>query len=294
MKNLLRISNGVNTKGFTLVEALTIVGILIVLIAISIPAFRFFQRESDLNNSVEETLNTLRLAQNKTITSEGAAQYGVHFEAGKYVLFKGATYNSSASDNEIRNLPKSVEIYKVELAGGGSEVVFARVTGTTNQFGRVYFQLKTDISKTKTIYIENSGQVGLTSPTVPSEANRIKDSRHTHFDYSRPISTPSESLTLNFEGGVTKTIIISENLRGGQIYWDGQIDVGGQIQKLKIHTRRLNNPDTQFCIHRDRRYNNKSLDITLSGDPTGSLINYSTDGLTTTKTSIYATNPQWQ
>ena len=281
-------------KSFTLVEVLTIVGILIVLTAISIPAFRFFQRESDLNNSVEETLNILRLAQNKTIASEGASQYGVHFETEKFVLFKGVNYDPSATDNEIHNLPKSVEIYKVELVGGGSEVVFDRVTGTTNQFGKVYFQLKTDISKNKTIYIENSGQVGLTSPTVPSETGRIKDWRHTHFDYGRPISTPSESLTLNFEGGVTKTIIISENFRDGQIYWDGQVDVGGQIQKLKIHTHRLNNPDTQFSIHRDRRYNNKSLDITLSGDSTGSLINYSTDGLTVTKTSIYAADPQRQ
>jgi len=281
-------------NGFTLIEALTIVGILIVLVAISIPAFRFFQRESDLNNSVEETLNILRLAQNKTIASEGASQYGVHFETEKFVLFKGVNYDPSATDNEIHNLPKSVEIYKVELVGGGSEVVFDRVTGTTNQFGKVYFQLKTDISKNKTIYIENSGQVGLTSPTVPSETGRIKDWRHTHFAYGRPISTPSESLTLNFEGGVTKTIIISENFRDGQIYWDGQVDVGGQIQKLKIHTHRLNNPDTQFSIHRDRRYNNKSLDITLSGDSTGSLINYSTDGLTVTKTSIYAADPQRQ
>ena len=284
-------------KSFTLVEILTIVGILIVLTALSVPAFRFFQKESDLNNSAEEIIDTLRLAQNKTISSEGASQYGVHFEAGEYVLFKGATYNPAAIENEIHNLPGSVEISEVELVGGGSEVVFDRVTGTTNQSGKVVLRLKTDISKTKTIYIENSGQVGLTNPAVPSDTNRVKDSRHVHFDYSRAIAASSEKLILTFTydtSTVTQEIVIADHLKDGQIYWEGEVEVAGSIQKLKIHTHRLNNPDTQFCVHRDRRYNNKALEIKISGDTSGNLIQYSADGLTTAGTSIYVSKPDWQ
>lgn len=281
-------------KSFTLVEVLTIVGILIVLTAISIPAFRFFQKESDLNNSIEEIINTLRLAQNKTLASEGAIQYGVHFETGEYVLFNGTTYNPSATDNEIHNLPKSVEIYEIELTGGGSEVIFDRVTGTTNQFGEVSLRLKTDTSKVKTIYIENSGQVGLSAPTTPSDTARLKDSRHVHFNYSRFIDTAGETLTLMFNGSIRKDILISGNLEDGQISWEGEVDVGGEVQKIKIHTHKLNSPDSQFCIHRNRRYNNKILEVTLSGDSSGYLIHYSADGLTTDKGSIYSSDPEWQ
>jgi len=281
-------------KSFTLVEVLTIVGILIVLTAISIPAFRFFQKESDLNNSVEEIINTLRLAQNKTLASERAIQYGVHFETGEYVLFNGTIYNPSATDNEIHNLPKSVEIYEIELTGGGSEVIFDRVTGTTNQFGEVSLRLKTDTSKVKTIYIENSGRVSETLPVVPSDASRIKDSRHIHFNYSRFIDTAVETLTLMFNGSIRKDILISGNLEDGQISWEGEVDVGGEVQKIKIHTHKLNSPDSQFCIHRNRRYNNKILEVTLSGDSSGYLIHYSADGLTTDKGSIYSSDPEWQ
>ena len=277
--------------GFTLVEVLVIVGILIVLIALSVPAFRFFQKESDLGNSAEEIINTLRLAQNKTLASEGGSQWGIYFEntttPHQYILFKGSSYAlRDISFDEIHKLPKSVEIYQINLAGG-KEVIFNRITGETSQAGNLGLRLISDTSKTKTIYIENSGQVGLSGPTAPSDTARVKDSRHIHFDYGRVISTSAEGLTLNFEGGVSKTIVISENLKDGQIYWEGEVDVSGQIQKIKVHTHRLNNPDTQFCIHRDRRYNNKSLIITISGDGSGSLISYTADGQESRGTSIF-------
>jgi len=294
----------IRENSFTLIEVLTTVGILIILTAISVPAFRTFQKETDLNNSTEEIINTLRLAQNKTIASEGASQWGVYFETStqphQYTLFQGGSFASRAtSSDEVHKLPKSIEIYEIDL-WEGNEVVFEKVTGyasSTSQFGKVSIRLKTDPSKTKEIFIENSGLIGLTTPSTPSDENRLKDSRHVHFDFSRPISTSTENLISTFTYDATtqtETIVIADNMKDGQIYWEGEINVSGSIQKLKIHTHRLNDPDSQFCIHRDRRYNNKALKIEISGDPSGYLIKYSADGLTTTKTSIYVSNLQWQ
>lgn len=285
-------------KGFTLVQLLVVMSIFIILTLIAVPSIRSFQRESDLNNSAEEIINTLRLAQNKTISSEGASQWGVYFSTTtdyhQYTLFKGSDYNSRAtSSDETHKLPKSVKIYGINLAGE-NEVVFARLTGTINQSGSISLELENDPSKTKTVYIENNGQVRLTSLSSPSDTNRIKDSRHVHFDYSWEIVTSTESLVLTFEDSVTETIVIADNLRDGQIYWEREVDVEGEIQKLKIHTHRLNNPDSQFSIHRDRRDNNKTLKIEIPSDSSGFLIDYSADGLITTKASFYATEPDWQ
>jgi len=293
-----------NCKSFTLVELLVIIGILVILTAVAVPAFRFFEKESDLNNSAEEIINNLRLAQNKTLASEKASQWGVYFSTStdphQYILFQGSNYQSRAtSSDEVHKLTKRIEIYEINLAG--QEVVFNRITGTTPQSGQVSLRLKTDSTKTRTIYIENSGQVGLTATSVPSDG-RLKDSRHVHFDYSRQITTSTEILKLIFTynaSETTKDIIIAENLKDGQIYWEREVNVGGEIQKLKIHTHRLNDPvlGTQFCIHRDGRYNNKTLKIDIDDTPDpdpGILIEYSADGLITTKTSIYATDPQWQ
>lgn len=287
-------------KSFTLFEVLIVVAILVVLTVIALPNFRFFGKESDLNNSTEEIINTLRLAQNKTLASEDASKYGVFFDDStdphQYTLFKTLPplfdyVSRDINSDEIHQISKSVEIYEINLAGGGQEVVFNRLTGETDQFGRVSLRLKSDFSKTRTVGIGSSGKIttGEESTLVPLPTNI--DSRHVHIDYSRFIDTLTENLTLTFPTDPTKneTIIITDNIKDGQIYWESKVDAG-----LKIHTHTLNTGNTQFCIHRDRRYNTKTLRIEISGDSSGYLIEYSADGLTTTKTSIHASDPQWQ
>lgn len=304
-------------KGFTIVELLVIVGILIILAAITIPNLRFFQKESDLNNTKEEIINTLRLAQNKTLASEEASQWGVYFTTStvphQYILFKGKDFDARAtSSDKIHKLPKTIKISEIDL-WGGEEVVFARVSGwasTTDQLGKITLELKIDPSKTKTIYIENSGQIGLTDPPAPSDENRIKDSRHVHLYYGgREIATSTEKLILTFEGPVTEEIIIRDNVKEGQIDWKGTVLVGGNNQILHIHTHRLNDYDTPspcpylpctiFSIQRDRRYNNKVLDIDIGGVPgdpaeTPDLIRYTANGSTTQGNSNYVSQPFWQ
>jgi len=287
-------------KGFTFTQVLIIIAILSILTTISVLSFRYIQKESDLNNNAEEIKNSLKLAQNKTLASEGASQYGVYFDNSssphKYTLFQGSSYSSRNSLlDEIGSLSQTVEIYELDFSGG-QEVVFDRLVGTTSQPGNVSLRLKSDTSKIRGIYIDGSGKVETESLPAASDTNRIKDSRHVHFDYGREIST-SETMTLTFyydSSEVVENILISENMEDGQIYWEGEVDVDGQIQILKIHTHRFNSPDTQFCIHRDKRYNNKALKISLSGDVSGSILEYSADGSSTTYTSINVSNLVWQ
>ena len=293
-------------RGFTLVELLIIVAIISILFSVSILAFRNFQRESDLTDSAEEIINILRLAQNKTLASKEASKWGVYFNLSavpyQYTLFKGIDYLSrDNSFDEIYKLPKGVEIFATDL-GGGQEVIFDRITGKTSQFGSVSLRLKVDISKTRIIYIENSGRIGLTGSLFPSDENRIKDSRHVHFNYSgRDIATTSEFFTLTFTDfpnpDKTENILIADNFKDNQIYWDGEVDVNGEIQELKIHTHWLNDPvlGTQFCVHRDMRHNNKALKIEISGDSTGDLIQFSADGRTIVQgDSFYVSEPIFQ
>lgn len=283
---------------FTLVELVIVAAIIAILAAVTTPAFRYFQQKSDLNNSAQDLISALRLAQNKTAASQGQSQWGVYFSTStspnQYTLFKGANYASRDTQfDEPRKLAAAVEIYQIDL-GGLSEVVFNKITGAAVSPGSLSVGLKIDFAQNKIIYIDALGQAGFTAPPAISDASRIKDSRHVHFDYNRTISTPSENLILTFDGTTQQTLAIASNLKDGQIYWEGEVNVGGDIQKIKITTHKLNNPDTQFSVHRDRRYNNKSLKIELSGDISGSLLEYSANGLITTKTSIYAASSIWQ
>lgn len=286
--------------GATIIELLVVIAILVILIFSSGQVFVFFQRQSSLNNTIEEIISILRVAQNKTLASEQADQYGIYFDISaspqEYTLFKGGDFASrDVSFDKIYKLPETIEIYDINLAGG-DEVIFNRLTGLTDQPGNISLRIKNDNTKNQTIYVQSSGLIGLNPPSVPSN-ERIEDSRHVHFDYNRSIDTLSESLNLTFSYDsffVSYEIVIADNLKDGQIYWQGEIDVNGEVQKLKIQTRRLNDPDTQFCVHRDRENNNKALKIELSGDPSGPIIEYSADGLITSYTSFYVSNLIWQ
>ena len=88
-------------KSFTLIELLPVLGILLILTAITVPALQSFNKNADLNNSAEEITNKLRLAQSKTLASEGADSWGIYFstttQPNQYTLFKGTSFASRAT-----------------------------------------------------------------------------------------------------------------------------------------------------------------------------------------------------
>lgn len=290
-------------KGFTLIEIIVTIAILIVVVGlISFRSANTFREESDLNKAALDIVSTLRLAQSRSLAAEQASKSGVYFSTStspyQYTLYLGSDYSSrAASSDELYDIPGNIEISSIDLAGE-NEVVFERITGITYQSGNIEIRLKNRPSRIKTIYVESSGKVSLTSSSI-SDEDRLKDSRHVHFAYSRFIATSTENLVLSFEGGVQEMINISDNILDDQIYWEGEVDVGGSVQELEIITHRLNNPDTLFSIHRDLRYNDKEVDIDIDGDPyypghTPILIHYDADGATTQGNSLYVSEPIWQ
>jgi len=283
--------------GFSLVELIVVIAILFALGAVAIATFFLLQKNVDLNDNTEEVISILKVAQSQTLASQGDSQYGVYFDnavwPNRYVLFKGADFASrDVSSDKVYLLPDTVEFYDVNL-NGGSEIIFNKLIGSTDNWGNISLRLKNDISQNKIIYIANSGAVGFALPPAAPDT-RLKDSRHIHVDYNRNIDIYNENIILTFNDTLVQQIPISENLIGSQFYWEGKVSVGGFDQTIKIHTHRLNNTDAQFSIHRDMRLNNASLKISISGDITGNIAGYSADGQTTNYKSIYVQDLLWQ
>lgn len=292
-------------KGYTVVEFIVVLAVVILLFTIFIPLFKNFSTKQELNNETEKIISVLRSAQGKTLASEDLEQWGVYFDINsnphRYILFKGSDYVSrDPLLDEIYNLTQNIQISSIDI-GGDTEIIFNRLTGEPNQIGSLTLELVGGSVQSAIIYINQAGQMALYPFLPPSGVERNYDSRHVHVDYNSIIdiaTSTSDSLILEFDGGlVTETVIIAENLQGGQLYWEGEVDVAGDIQELIIETHRLNNPDTQFCIHRSRQTNNKSLNINISTETgsTPSLIGFSADGTTVIKgSSFFVSEPVWQ
>lgn len=277
-------------KGFVFIELLVVIFIIMLLAGMVLAGFRFFQNKMGLDETADQLVNVLRLAQNKTLASEGQSSYGVHFEVNNFTLFAGSSYNPVSPSNQQYNLANGLEIFDVSLAGSGQDIIFNRLNGRTNQAGQIRLRMTAEQTQIRDIYISFAGQVGLVAQSLPSDT-RQKDSRHVHFNYGRAIDTNSEKIFLTFSNPpnppTTQEIIIKDNLDvEGQINWEGIVSVGGQNQIIIIKTHQLS-PTTIFSIIRDRRFNTKALSVSLSGEPGSSLINYTSLGAVSAGSSVW-------
>lgn len=259
----------VKCDGFTFVEVLVIVGILSLLVGLGLSSYFIFYSKSSIDSVAKNIVNVLRLAQTKTLASERALNFGIHFENDKYVLFEGLTYYSTSTTNQVFNLSGDIEISNINLING-PDVVFEKVTGKVLNFGEItIFDKKNYLSRL--IKIDNFGNISIyEQEDLPAFNTRIIDSRHVHFVLGWSIKN-STTLTLTFSDppnpDVVKNIDMANYFNSDKTYfnWEGEYEIYGSIQKLKIHTHLLNDTNTILSISRDRRYNNKAVKISIDG-----------------------------
>lgn len=154
------------SRGFTVFEILIVLTIIATLSSIIVTSFSQFRNTKILDTGVENTVSILAKARGNTLSSKNSFQYGVHLEATQVVLFRGGTYTVGDSNNEVSLLDSSLEISTIALTGGGSNVIFDRLTGKTSQGGTIIIRVKSDVSKTKTITINGTGLVSMTDTTT--------------------------------------------------------------------------------------------------------------------------------
>lgn len=285
--------------GFTLIEFIVVIALSLLFAGLAIPALRIAQKGSELSDETLHMVAVLRLAQSRTVSSEQASKYGVFFDTStsphRYVLFRGETYATrDAAADEVNVLPASVEIAGTTLPG--AETVFQKVSGNASEAGSITLRLVLNPEKQEQVYISTSGTIQRTSAFMPSDADRQKDSRHVHIEYTgRTINTTTERLKLIFPS-TTYEINIADNMQEDQIFWKGDIVVDGESQTLQVQTHSLNDSvlGTQFSITRDRSKNTKALNIEITGDNTGDIIQYDAQGQTTKGTSLYVSSSSWQ
>lgn len=149
-----------NKRGFTAIELLMGLAVIAVIFSIALGPLRSFRDSQILASDTENILSLLKEARSQTVFSKNSSQYGVHFESGRTVLFKGTAFTEPNADNKEFLLHDGLTISDWSLNGGGADTVFERLTGKTTQFGAVTVSLISNPSKVKIINIGETGAAG--------------------------------------------------------------------------------------------------------------------------------------
>ncbi len=145
-------------KGLSFIEVLLVIGVMALIAVIALSTFISFRKHSALAMDTDTVIGLLRQARNQTLSSKNSSAYGVHFTAPSVTLFTGSAYSAGAADNQTFVLSSTDTILTISLTGGGSDVVFQRLTGETGQNGTIVLSAP-GIPETKTVTIYKTGLV---------------------------------------------------------------------------------------------------------------------------------------
>ena len=146
-------------KGFTLIEIVIVISILGLLATFGFLSLSSSQDSLNVNRSIEDVRSLLLDARTRTLSGEGGDRYGVHFELDTVRLFKGSIYDPLLPPEKEIILPPRVTISVIALSGGGSEVLFKKLTGETDQGGTVTIQSTGSTPRTRVLEINTTGSV---------------------------------------------------------------------------------------------------------------------------------------
>jgi len=146
--------------GFTLLEILMTIAIFTIITVIIVAPLSDFRASRVLDAGVEDVVTILNEARIDTLSSKNNSQYGVHFESTRMVLFKGTTFVEPDSNNKEVLFDSALEMPSILLNGSGVDVVFERLSGSTNQYGTIVLRVKNNPSTSITITIEQTGIAG--------------------------------------------------------------------------------------------------------------------------------------
>ena len=110
--------------GFTLIEILIVMSIVVIMAAVSFPFYNLFQGFSATEAVTFEIKENLRAAQIKARSGESNTNFGLYFSAGQYTLYQGANYaGRTPSADQSFSLPANINI------AGAADINFTKNTG---------------------------------------------------------------------------------------------------------------------------------------------------------------------
>lgn len=152
-------------RGFTLIEILMVVAIVFLVAAANFKLQGYLLIDTDLYNNSREIAEILRLAQTRSMTRYQDSQWGVYFYDNlsgndQFIFFKGNDYISRDPGFDlITTFPSTLSFTTISFNGGGNQIVFNKLNGSTNNYGSLV--ITTAKNSTATVSINSNGTIDI-------------------------------------------------------------------------------------------------------------------------------------
>jgi prepilin-type N-terminal cleavage/methylation domain-containing protein len=126
--------------GFTLIELLIVIAIALILSAGAVPIYGGLQVTSQLNDSEDKIIQTIRTAQLRAVAGLNDSSHGVYFdisESGvdRYILFQGTSFDTRNTDfDRVETMPGSLSL---ETSLPERAVLFSQGLGVPSTLGSI-------------------------------------------------------------------------------------------------------------------------------------------------------------
>lgn len=157
-------------KGFTLLEMMITISILIVLFGLSAFIVSRVQENIAVGSADTSIINIVTAASRRARIGEQGSAWGIHFPydevtraASEVVIFSGASYLTRNPDLDISYpFPSHVHFQNVSLSGAAPsdgndhEVIFDSISGDTDQYGSITLE---SFGRVRTLFISSEGLI---------------------------------------------------------------------------------------------------------------------------------------
>ena len=144
-------------RGFTMIEILVSIAILVTFTAVTMVAFRNVYRHSGERIAVQEIADALRESRNKSIGSIQEMVFGVRIATSSVTRFVGSTYSATSTSNTVYYFEGGATATGT-LVRNATSIVFSRLLGTPSATGTILVR-DIDNQSTTTITIVQTGLI---------------------------------------------------------------------------------------------------------------------------------------
>ena len=92
-------------EGFSLIESMTSLAIMVLLFTLAIPSYRTYQQKTELQSQIDEIVGQISLAREKTISSDVSSSWGLRISISTspqtVTIFNGNDYNGRNVSEDI-------------------------------------------------------------------------------------------------------------------------------------------------------------------------------------------------